>query len=143
MSAVREFAAAFCIGCVALGVLYILVPDGNISNAVKYAFTLVFLCMILGAAVKISSFKISGFSAGARDFGDERVSAAAAQMIFAEALSGENINFSKITVFTDKTESGGINITKVYVYTPETPEKIISVIGSDIYEVVVINEQDN
>lgn len=140
MSAARGFIAAFCLGCVLLGALYILVPKGNISKSVKYAFCLVFLCMIISAGIKLTKVEIPTFSTDESRFENERLSAAAAQMIFAEALSENEINFSKITVFTDKTEVGGINISKVYVYTDCPPQKVSAVIGSNAYELVVINE---
>ena len=140
MSAVRGFVSAFCVGCVMLGALYILVPKGNISKAVKYAFCLVFLCMIISAGVSLSGIETPDFSNKESEFENERLSAEIAQMIFAEALSESKINFSKITVFTDKSASGGISISKVYVYTDCSPQKVSSVIGSDVYELVVINE---
>ena len=140
MSALNSFVTAFCVSCIALGTLYVLVPKGNMSSAVKYAFCLVFLCVILTAAFKIGTVDILRFDARSEDFADERFSAATAQMVLSEALSSENINFTKITVFTDKNETGGINITKVYVYTAEREEKVREIIGSDAYELVVINE---
>lgn len=140
MSALNGFIVAFCIGCIVLGALYILVPKGNISKAVKYAFSLVFLCVILTSALKLSVSDIPRLSTDSKDFADERFSAAAAQTVLSEALTGADINFTKITVFTDKTESGGININKVYVYTSEREEKVMEIIGSDAYELVVINE---
>lgn len=134
------FVTAFCTGCIALGALYILVPSGNISKAVKYAFALSFLCLVIFSAFKISNISLPEFSTENRDFGDEKMSAATAQIIFSEALTHENINFIKITVFTDKSETGGISISKVLVYTAEPYEKVYSVIGSDAYSLVVINE---
>ena len=134
------FVSAFCIGSVILGVLYILVPDGKLNKAVSYAFSIALLCVVLSGAVKLSDVQIPGVSESRSDFDNERLSAASAEMVFAEALSREKINFSKITVFTDKSGSGGISITKVFVYTAESADRVNSAIGSDIYEVVVINE---
>ena len=140
MSAVRGFVTAFCLGCVLLGALYILVPKGNISKSVRYAFCLAFLCMVISAGFKLTKIEFPVFSTDESQFENERLSAAAAQMIFAEALSESEINFSKITVFTDKSDAGGISISKVYVYTDCPFQKVSAVIGSDAYELVVINE---
>ena len=140
MSAVRGFIAAFCLGCVLLGALYILVPKGNISKSVRYAFCLAFLCIIVSAGFRLTKIEMPSFSTEEKLFENERLSAASAKMIFAEALSESGINFSKITVFTDKSESGGISISKVYVYTDCPLQKVSAVIGSDSYELVVINE---
>lgn len=135
-----SFISAFCIGCVVLGVLSVLIPDGKLSKTVSYAFSLSFLCVILSAAVVFGKMSMPDIDTQSHDFNNERLSAASAQMVFSEALARENINFSKIRVFTDKSETGGINISKVFVYTAESPEKIRSAISSDSYEVVVINE---
>ena len=140
MNALKGFITAFCGGCIALGLISILVPKNNMSKSVKYALSLAFLCVILSVSVGLGSIDMPKFSADGQIFSDERMSAATARMIFAEALAGENINFRKITVFTDKSDSGGISISKVYVYTAEPIEKVGAVIGSDDYELVVINE---
>lgn len=140
MSAAKTFIAAFCTGAVLLGVLYILVPEGRFGRIVRYAFCLCFLSLVLSAAVKISGEDFVNFSGSAPNFDNEKLSAATAGTVFSEALTSAGINHKKITVFTDKTESGGINIIKVYVYTAAPADKVNAVIGSESYEVVVINE---
>ncbi|MBO4692845.1 MAG: hypothetical protein J5659_00415 [Clostridia bacterium] len=134
------FITSFCVGCIALGLLYVLVPGGNLSNAAKYAFSLTFLCIVLSSATFISKADIKLDNKHSLDFGDERLSAASARLVFSEALSAEKINFDKIVVFTDKSGADSINITKVYVYTDASEQRINEVIGSDSYEVVVVNE---
>ena len=73
------------------------------------------------------------------DFDSERLSADSARLVFEGALTSAGINFSKITVFTDKTEDGGINIIEVYVYTDASSEAVAAVIGSGSYKLVVVN----
>ena len=51
-----------------------------------------------------------------------------------------NIDFKKITVDTNKLSDGSITISRVTVYTCASAEQIIQAIGSDSYEVNVINE---
>ena len=133
------FVTAFCVGSIILGALYILVPEGSLSKPVSYAFGIAFLCLILSVG-KLTSINLPQIDYKSAEFANERLSAASAEMIFSEALAREDINFSKITVFTDKTESGGISITKVVVYTDASPVQVNAVIGSDGYEVLVINE---
>ena len=140
MSAVKAFLVAFCSGCVLLGLLCILVPKGSLSKSVKYAISLAYLCVILSVSVGLGSIDFPKTANGDKDFSDERFSAATARMIFSEALSAADIDFRKITVFTDKSQSGGISITKVYVYTAAPIEKVSAVIGSKDYELVVVNE---
>ncbi len=136
---IGAFISAFCVGCIVLGTLYILAPKGNLSKAASYAFSLAFLCLVLFTVGKLQNIDFPGIKEGSEDYSNERLSAASAQMIFSEALASQKINFSKITVFTDKSQSGGISITKVLVYTDASYEQVNSVIGSSIYEVVVVN----
>ena len=98
----KTFIAAFCTGAVLLGVLYILVPEGRNSKTVRYAFCLCFLSIVLSAAVKISGDGFSHFGVSERNFENEKLSAATAETVFAEALAEAGINYKKITVFTDK-----------------------------------------
>ena len=137
---IKAFITAFCLGCIVIGALYIMIPERKMSKPVSYAFSLAFLCLVLSAAGRINNISVPKISESADELNNERLSAAAAQMVFAEALSREGIKFSKITVFTDKSESGSISITKVCVFTAAGYEKVRSVIGSDSYEVVVVNE---
>lgn len=140
MSTVKTFIMAFCSGCILLGALCILLPKNNISKAAKYAISLAYLCIIISVSVGLKSAGFMATTDTQKDFSNEQFSAAAARMIFAEALEAADINFSKITVFTDKSQSGGISITKVYVYTASPIEKVSAVIGSKDYELVVVNE---
>ncbi len=123
-----------------MGALYILMPKGKMSKAVSFAFSLAFLCLVLSAAVKLNNISLPKISQESKEFNNERLSAASAQAVFAEALASEGINFRKITVFTDKTDTGSISITKVLVFTAAGYEKVAGAIGSDSYEVVVVNE---
>ncbi|MBR4909944.1 MAG: hypothetical protein IKZ47_01310 [Clostridia bacterium] len=140
MNSIRVFVTAFCAGCILLGVLYILVPKGNMSKPVRFAVCLCFLLSLITAFTVPGIGDIPDFLVSSADFRNEQLSAEAARAVFASALNSANIEFSKISVFTDKSGSGGINITKVYVYSGAKPEDIKNVIGSDDYELVVINE---
>lgn len=140
MNAAKGFIAAFSGGCVFLGALYILVPEGKLSKAVKYTVSLCFLCVILSAATATCGSSFPEFRVKSGDFDDERLSADSARLVFANALTSAGINFSKITVFTDKLRDGGINITEVYVYTDASSDEVSAVIGSESYNLVVVNE---
>ncbi|MBO4433814.1 MAG: hypothetical protein J5852_09830 [Clostridia bacterium] len=140
MSTIKTFITAFCTGAVLLGTVYILVPKGGTKKAVQYAFCLSFLCIVLSVAIKISGSDFPSFNAGKQNFDNEKLSAALAKTVFAAALGEKNIKYKKITVFTDKTDSGGISITKVYVYTAADYRDVKAAIGSKDYKLVVINE---
>jgi len=135
------FMISFCSSCVLLGFLYMLCPVGNMAKSVKYVFCLCFLCCVLSG---VSAFPKPNFSAFLSKKSNpavtEQSAAVVAQMTFAEALSNAGINFRKIEVCTNKLYDGSITISRITVYTAADLEEITDVIGSDGYEVCVVNE---
>ncbi len=141
MSGINSFIVSFCGGCILLGVLYMLCPTGNMSKSVKYVFCLCFVCMVVGSAISIKPPDLSMFdNIEHTEILTEQNVAVTAQTVFGEALTQKDVNFRKITVNTNKISDGSIVISKVTVYTDESHQKVTEVIGSDSYEVVVINE---
>ncbi len=141
MSEINTFITSFCTGCILLGFLYLICPVGNMAISVKYIFSLCFVCCVIGSAIAIPSPDFTFFEQKFNtEILTEQNTAVVAQSIFSEALSSENIYFRKIEVNTNKLNDGSIIISKIIVYTTESPQKVISIIGSDDYEVVVINE---
>lgn len=141
MSALNSFIISFCVGCVLLGFLYMLCPSGNMSAPVKYIFCLCFVCCVIGAAISLPTPDFSYFETAANsEILTEQNAAVTAETVFCEALRQQNINFTKITVGTNKQPNGSIIINKVTVYTEELPQKIYDAIGSESYEVEVVNE---
>lgn len=141
MQGLNSFIVSFCSGCILLGFLYMLCPSGSMSKSVKYIFCLCFLCCIVGASTAVQIPQISQFNT--TDQGEiltEQNAAAVAQSVFSEALSSGDINFRKILVDTNKTDNGSIIISRVTVYTDVSADIISQAIGSDSYEVCVINE---
>lgn len=120
-----------------------LAPDGAVSKSVKYLLTLVFILSVISAAsvtTKNSDFEPIEFSSVGIDtsFLDEET----ARFIFESALKSNKIEFSKITVCTNKTESGSISISKVIIYSDCPSDKILTALGglSENIEVVVEND---
>ena len=74
---------------------------------------------------------------------DEELKAAAARYVYGEALRSCEINFSEITVCTDKNEDGSIVISKVIIYSDADKERIRAALGSaaENIEVEIINER--
>ena len=141
MSGINSFIISFCGSCVLLGFLYMLCPSGNMSAPVKYIFCLCFVCCVLGTAFSIKPPDFSEFDkTESTQLLTEQNSAVAAQAVFTQALKQQNINFRKITVDTNKMTDGSIIISKITVYTSDSPQKVLEVIDSDSYEVVIINE---
>ncbi len=141
MNGISTFIISFCVSCIVLGILFILVPDGALNKSVKYVFSLCFVCCLIGSVITLPQPDFSIFSA-ARNIDTVTLQNAqtTATAVFCEALKSQNINFKKIEVDTNKRNDGSIIISKVTVFSDQNAEKIIEVIGSDNYEVVIINE---
>lgn len=141
MSGINAFITSFCTSCILLGFLYLLCPAGNMSSSVKYIFCLCFVCCVVSNVIAIPKPDFTVFDKNRNiEILTEQNTAVTAQTVFAEALLSENVKFRKITVNTNKLNDGSIIINKVTVYTDEPPQRVIEVIGSNDYEVDVINE---
>ncbi len=138
-----QFITSFCVGSVLIGSLYIICPKGNISKQIKYIFSLIFLIIIISAAnVPLKSVDFDTLSPKDIQIDTEALETRAAEYVFSYTLKKQNINFQKISIFTDKTEDGSIVITKVVVVTKEPPQKVTNALAGllDNREVEIINE---
>lgn len=120
-----------------------LCPDGVLSESVKYVLSLALLLSVIGAAgitVKMPKFDFSAFSTESGE--NEALTAASAEYVFSYMLTSADINFSEITVCTNKSENDGIVISKVIIRSDCERDKIAEAIGgiSSDYEVEIINE---
>lgn len=143
MGALTSFFTSFCAGCILIGVLHIICPDGNIGKSVKYVFSLVFLIIIISAAnitVKKVDFNFPNIQTNLDT--QENMQIASAEYIYSYTLRKANINFSKITVCTDKTEDDSIVINKVVIFSNEEKSKIIKALDvlAKVREVEIVNE---
>ncbi len=138
-----QFFISFCTGCILIGALYIICPDGAISKPIKHLFSLVFLIVIISAAnipLKSIDFSLPPVTDASTNYEDMQIFAA--EYVFSQALTSKNINFSKISICTDKTEDGSIVITKVIIVSNEPREKIIEALDvlAENREVEIQNE---
>ena len=141
ISGFSSFVLSFCTVCVFLGGIFCLCPKGSFEKPVKYIFCLVFLCYILSVTVGIKEIKADFPEYNASYTASAQTAEVCARQIFGKALKDNGIEFSKITVCTDKSENDSIIITKVIIYTCascETVKKIIP--DTENYVVEVINE---
>ncbi len=141
MNGFYSFILAFCTVCTVLGGISVIIPSGNFARPLKYVFSLCFICVILGSVLSLDKIDID-FNSTKQDISvSENGAEVLARQTFEEALRRADIEFEKIRVFTDKSESGGIFITEVVVYSHESATKINEIIRSDgAYEVRVVNE---
>ena len=134
---------AFCAACVFIGALYILCPEGAMSKPVKYLLSLVFLVSVIASAGLVTDNNAADIPTFSEQVIDtEQLDAANAELVFTYALKAGGIDFSKISVYTDKTADGSISISKVLIYSKQSREEILGVLGTaaEKTEVEIINE---
>ncbi len=143
MSFISSILISFCAACVFIGALYIICPEGTMSKPIKYVLSLVFLISVIasaGVVAKTQDFSMPEIPEYEID--SERLDTANAELVFSYALKAAGIDFSKISVLTDKSEADSIIISKVLIYSGSSYEEICKALGSaaEKIEVVVINE---
>ena len=143
MNGFTTFLTSLCTAAVFIGVLHLICPDGNMGKSVKYVLSLVFLVTLISAAGLLKSgfnYYIS-FNMSSK-VSDEALMKESARYVYAQALKNSEINFTEITVCTDKTEDGSIVISKVIIYSDCTEERIRTALGeaAEKIEVEIVNE---
>ena len=140
MNGFSLFIASFCGSSVIIGLLYILVPE-KYSQIIKFLFGLIFILSVLSAFMKVESINFPEIEAFDIEESDNSALIAQARLVFEQALTSSNINFSRIEVCTNK-EGDSIIISKVIIYSADEKGKILNVLGdiSKAYEVEIINE---
>ena len=138
-----QFITSFCAGCILIGSLYIICPEGNISKPVKNVFSLIFLLVIISAAnIPLKNVRVDfkPISANALNCNDMQISSA--EYVFSHTLNSQKVKFSKIYLGTDISSDGSIFISKVVIVSSEPKEKIIKALGELGHnrEVEIINE---
>lgn len=126
-----------------IGAFYMLCPDGSMGKSVRYILSLCFIVSVLAAtSFNIGDIKINTDYSLPDIVTQESMQTAAAEYTYAAALEKAGINFRKITVCTDKTESGSIIISRVIVYSDCEAAKIREALGAvaENYKVEIINE---
>ena len=142
MKYLSQFIAAFCGASVFIGGLYMLCPDGVMNKSVKYIFSLIFILTVVSAAAFSGGWDMPYIEPVVADADTEALQTAAAEYVFAEALKSEGIEFSKITVCTDKTETGSISISKVIIWSGDEKERILSALAeaAENIKVEIVND---
>jgi hypothetical protein len=142
MNYITSFLTAFCVSSVFIGCLHIICPEGNISKPVKYLFSLLFIVIILSSAKIFTGTKIDLNIPTVNMESQDELQISSAKYIFSYVLNSNGINFSEITVCTDKSDDSGIVISKVIIHTDCQKEKVLTALGelSKNREVEIIND---
>lgn len=138
-----QFFISFSVGCILIGALYIICPEGNISKPIRYLFSLVFLVIIISATnipLKKITFPLPEATASQASLTE--MQSLSAQYIYSYTLAAQNINFREIYVCTDNSNDNSIVINKVIIVSDEPREKIIKALGvlAKEREVEIVNE---
>lgn len=143
MNYLTSFLTSFCASCVLIGCLYIICPEGNLSKTVKYILSLVFIVIIISSGtLTFSDIEVEFPNSQVSDGNYQDLQISAARYVYSYTLQAQKINFSEITVCTDKSEDGSIVISKVIIYSDCESEEIIKALGelATDREVEIINE---
>lgn len=143
MNFLNSFVISASASCILIGILYTITPNGEITKTIKYLFALIFIISIITAAkitVKNADFDFEFETPETNS--QEEMQIAAAEYIYSYALQKNSINFSKITVCTDKLDDGSIKISKVIIYSNCEKSEILKALGENAQksEVEIINE---
>ena len=143
MNSLITFLTALCTACVFIGAVHLICPDGSLGKPVKYVLSLVFLVTIISA----TGFLKGGFSTDINfntgaEVSEEELKAASARYVYEQVLKSNQINFTEITVCTDKTEDSSIVISKVIIYSDCNKERVLAALGESAknLEVEIVNE---
>lgn len=131
MKALFDFTASFCAVCIMTGALYMLCPKGALQQSLKYVFGLIFVLCIMSALPGLKGITASFTTNKENTVINEEMHITAARLTFETALKNNGLEFSKITVCTDKLPDGSIKIIKVEVISPELPETVREVLGGE------------
>lgn len=142
MNYITSFLTAFCVSSVFIGCLHIICPEGNLSKPVKYLFSLLFIVIIISSATFFTDTEIDFTAPTVNIESQDELQIASAEYIFSYVLSANGINFSEITVCTDKSADSSIVISKVIIHTDCKKEKVLTALGelSKNREVEIIND---
>lgn len=138
-----QFFTSFCVGCILIGALYVICPDGAISKSVKYVFSLIFIVIIISAAnIPLKNVSFSDIRGAEIQLNTQDMQISSAKYVFAQTLKNQNIGFKEILIFTDNLEDGSIVITKAVIVTREPRNKVINALGelAKNREVEIVNE---
>ena len=118
-------------------------PDGVMARSVKYILTLTFILSVISAAAlttKNNDFSMAEISIPTIE--TAALDEATARFTIEAALKNSDIDFSEITVCTNKTESGSISINKVIICSRYPKEKIMSALVGLTENIEVVVEND-
>lgn len=142
MTHLNDFFITFCASAIFIGALLIVCPSGHLSKSVKNILAIIFTIIVISAALKIDfnlDFKVNTDAITSHTVALETHSAA---YVYGQCLKKAELEFSKISVLTNKNDDGSIVISKVLIFSKEDKNKILTALCdvTQNFEVEIINE---
>ena len=122
----KELITTIVIGVLSLSFLSMLVP--NSEKTLKYVVSVVFLCMITLPIIKaVPTFKAKSIKIEEQDTTENvlALKTKTVELLIADILKRNNIEFNKITVFANISEDYSITIKHVEIVSNQNAEKIL------------------
>ena len=136
MNGIYAFIITFCSVCLMITGLHLLCPSGSLEITVKYILGLVFIVCILTCIPSFKGISVKSYESASQTASGE-LDIKMSELAFKLALKNSGIQFSKITVCTDKSQDGGIIINKVIVHSSHSPEAIRQALGGEAAEYAI------
>lgn len=145
METIKQILIGFSSAAIFIGALTQLYPSGNINKTVKYAISLLFLCICVTLFSAVGKVKIN-LKVPTQTTQSQSVTAAAdaqARYLCGVLLSENGINYKKIEVSTNINDSGGIYINSITVYTDCEENRVKEILQKavDLKQVTVVYER--
>lgn len=130
MNIIISLLTAFCASAVFIGALYMICPEGAINKTVKFVLGLAFLLSVIAASgISLNKTDIYVEIPKTETADSDTLDIAVAKYVYSYTLKNSGIDFSEITVCTDKSADGSIYISKVIIKSQENREKILNALG--------------
>lgn len=117
MNGIKDAVLSVCAAMVFSGIMLLLAPSGG-EKTLRFVMSLVVICVLLSTVSCSENVEIPKIGKSEFEYTEELASSAAYSSVEA-FLNDNNLKFSSLSVFTDKTDNGSIFISKICVTTSE------------------------
>ena len=134
----KELITTIVVGVLSISLLSMLVPSSE--KTLKYVVSVVFLCMITLPIIKaVPTFKAKSIKIEEQDTTENvlALKTKTVELLIADILKRNNIEFNKITVFANISKDYSITIKQVEIISNQDANKILSALKELEFEKVI------
>ena len=134
----KELITTIVVGVLSISLLSMLVPSSE--KTLKYVVSVVFLCMITLPIIKaVPTFKAQSIKIEEQDTTENvlALKTKTIELLIADILKRNNIEFNKITVFANISKDYSITIKQVEIISNQDANKILSALKELEFEKVI------